>query len=402
MAGSEWSREELEAAVRAYLQMLDMELTGQAYNKAEISRALKAGPLSGRSSTDHRMQNISSVLLEMGRPTIPGFKPLSNVGGRIKGQLKEIIQEIVGDQSRSTEFEPSKAKADKRKFPPTGYWMFVANRTKWDGIAWLKLGDETLLYNVAKAHVNEMRPGDLGVIRINANRNSDAGVIAIVSVEGSPVSQADPDSRAYSKVTDAAATKWRVPIRILANLVDEQIPAGALPDTPDFDQFRNALQMSTIPISPGAFSFVVGMTTNPQEIQLRAQVATSQGVKDLETTMQNATPKQQERVSKYIERGPIGQKVKDKLGGACQICSSLNSHPIAFLKSNGTPYAEAHHVIPVAALKTGTLSATNIMVLCPNHHRQMHYGQVEIADETEQAWTLAIDGQHLKIQKTTI
>ena len=210
------------------------------------------------------------------------------------------------------------------------------------------------------------------------------------------------DTRAYSKAADASTPKWRVPIRILANLVDEQIPASALPDTPDFDQFRNALQMSTIPISPGAFNAIVEMTPDPRDILLRSEVTTPQGVKNLEITLQNATPKQQERVSKYIERGPMGQKVKDKLGGTCQICSAFNQHPIAFLKSNGAPYSEAHHVIPVAALKTGTLSATNIMVLCPNHHRQIHYGQVEIVDDTEQAWTLAIDGQHLQIQKTTI
>ena len=39
-----------------------------------------------------------------------------------------------------------------------------------------------------------------------------------------------------------------------------------------------------------------------------------------------------------------------------------------------------------------------LMVVCPNHNRQMHYGKVKIADDTEQAWTLTIDDQHLQVQ----
>ena len=37
---SDWTPEEVAATVAAYLRMLTMELTGQAYNKSEHRRAL--------------------------------------------------------------------------------------------------------------------------------------------------------------------------------------------------------------------------------------------------------------------------------------------------------------------------------------------------------------------------
>ena len=34
--------------------------------------------------------------------------------------------------------------------------------------------------------------------------------------------------------------------------------------------------------------------------------------------------------------------------------------------------------MPVSAGQKGSLAAANIMTLCANHHRQMHYGFVDI------------------------
>ena len=41
-------------------------------------------------------------------------------------------------------------------------------------------------------------------------------------------------------------------------------------------------------------------------------------------------------------------------------------------------YGEAHHVAPVAARQVGSLSAANVVTVCANHHRQLHYGGVPI------------------------
>ena len=62
--GTNWTRLEVEAIVADYFDMLDQELRGQAFNKSEHRRRLKA-VLDGRSdgSIEYKHQNISAVLL---------------------------------------------------------------------------------------------------------------------------------------------------------------------------------------------------------------------------------------------------------------------------------------------------------------------------------------------------
>ena len=51
--GADWSRLEVEACVADYLQMLELELNGQTFNKSERIRALMH-KLDGRRSADTR------------------------------------------------------------------------------------------------------------------------------------------------------------------------------------------------------------------------------------------------------------------------------------------------------------------------------------------------------------
>jgi hypothetical protein len=93
----------------------------------------------------------------------------------------------------------------------------------------------------------------------------------------------------------------------------------------------------------------------------------------------NASPEVKERVSKYIERGSVGSLVKKVNGFKCQVCDALGIHPFGFKKKNGEHYVEAHHVMPVSSREVGSLAASNVMTVCPNHHRQLHYGGIDVA-----------------------
>lgn len=77
--GADWSAIEVEACVRDYLNMLTLELNGQAYNKTRHREALLP-QLEGRSSAsvEQKHRNISAVMRELGYPWIRGYKPLSN------------------------------------------------------------------------------------------------------------------------------------------------------------------------------------------------------------------------------------------------------------------------------------------------------------------------------------
>jgi hypothetical protein len=70
--------------------------------------------------------------------------------------------------------------------------------------------------------------------------------------------------------------------------------------------------------------------------------------------------------------------------------------------TDGQPYAEAHHVQPAPLLLAGSLGEGNIMVLCPNHHRQAHYGNFSVTEEREAEWVVALDGKKLNVPRTKL
>lgn len=70
--------------------MLDMEIRGEAFNKAEHNRNL-VQLLSGRTrgSVERKHQNISAVLIELGYPYIDGYKPFANY----QKLLRDVVEE---------------------------------------------------------------------------------------------------------------------------------------------------------------------------------------------------------------------------------------------------------------------------------------------------------------------
>nr|WP_234943695.1 HNH endonuclease signature motif containing protein [Sinorhizobium meliloti] len=83
------------------------------------------------------------------------------------------------------------------------------------------------------------------------------------------------------------------------------------------------------------------------------------------------------------------------------MCQALGQESLGFRKKNGEPYVEAHHVMPVSLQQVGSLSATNIVTLCANHHREVHYGDVSVSiGETEFSFLIA--GKSLVIPRPKI
>ncbi len=86
--GNGWNWLETEAFVQDYFSMLDKELRGEQYSKAQHRRDLLP-KLEKRSegSIEFKHQNISAVLIEMGQPYIAGYKPDFNY----QKQLKNVV-----------------------------------------------------------------------------------------------------------------------------------------------------------------------------------------------------------------------------------------------------------------------------------------------------------------------
>lgn len=85
-----WSRAEVEATVAAYFSMLNDELRGTPFVKAQRIRDLMPLlPSRSKGSIEFKFGNISAVLSDLGLPFVDGFKPYSN--------YQQLLADVVAD-----------------------------------------------------------------------------------------------------------------------------------------------------------------------------------------------------------------------------------------------------------------------------------------------------------------
>jgi 5-methylcytosine-specific restriction protein A len=75
-------------------------------------------------------------------------------------------------------------------------------------------------------------------------------------------------------------------------------------------------------------------------------------------------------VTKVFDRNPYVIAIALKRAkGDCELCNKPAPFP---RKSNNTPYLEVHHKIRLA--DGGDDSLDNVIAICPNCHREEHFG----------------------------
>ena len=79
-------------------------------------------------------------------------------------------------------------------------------------------------------------------------------------------------------------------------------------------------------------------------------------------------PEQISRTVLTYTRDPaVRAYVLSKAKGRCEYCGEMG-----FLKPDGKPYLEAHHLLALS--EDGPDTSDNVVALCANHHREAHYG----------------------------
>lgn len=122
-----WTDEELEAAVRAYIDMRDKLRRGELVVKQQYFKDLAAQHnRRTANSFEYRMRNISHVYALLGRQYLPGLRPASNVGRRNAERIQRIIERIEAQAEIETEGE----KANKTGTPtendyPMSKWVVM-------------------------------------------------------------------------------------------------------------------------------------------------------------------------------------------------------------------------------------------------------------------------------------
>lgn len=70
----------------------------------------------------------------------------------------------------------------------------------------------------------------------------------------------------------------------------------------------------------------------------------------------------------FVRNPDVRRKVLKRANGTCEWCAEPG-----FTMADGRIYLETHHVIPLS--ESGPDAESNVVALCPNHHREAHYGE---------------------------
>jgi hypothetical protein len=304
------------------------------------------------------------------------------------------------------------------KTKPTGYWTFFCNPARWEIDEFLLSGEKFDNYLVTPWQAEWFRPGQFGIVRVGVDKRSkkqlrgkkrlEGGVYAIVQI----LSTAKvPTEKDYDNESDlywmgkwVRAGRKIVNLKYVKNLIERPLLIREIQKSKSFadDYLIDGFEGSTMPLLASVFDAIVNRIGEPEDVLQDIDetiVRSSRQVRQLEEKYLNAPPVAKEAINKRIERGPLARRAKKLNGFRCMICESLAQNPIGFMKRDGEPYIEAHHVVPVSRLQIGSLGLPNLMTLCANHHRECHYGIVEFLPSDKNKFIVKIQGRVLEIPK---
>lgn len=128
--GGNWSRIEVEACVAAYRHMLALELNGQRYSKTEYAnRLLKTLDARSRASVEFKHCNISAVMMDLGYPSIRGYKQRGNYQSLLLDVVEAQVEAdtLLQSAAQSAVLRPAVAIAVEQ---PNSIWVPAPKPTR--------------------------------------------------------------------------------------------------------------------------------------------------------------------------------------------------------------------------------------------------------------------------------
>ena len=296
------------------------------------------------------------------------------------------------------------------------YWVFVCNPKKWAIDRFLDRRIEQDSWGVRPSDSERFAPGQLGIVRVGVDRRSsadregapplEAGIYAICEVDSAAFAATGASDEFWADDVSRQPGRPTVRLRYLKSFLGRPLTIDRMRrESPELlPLLLNGFQAATFPISAADFHRVMellGEDLDLLETNDRNSPSISADVALAEERYLSASPEVKERVSRFIERGPVGRWAKEQIGYRCQICEALGLAAAGFKKRDGQPYVEAHHVMPVASGQIGSLALSNIMTVCANHHRQLHYGVVNVVIMA-QTFEIEIDKVRISIPRLGI
>ena len=71
--------------------------------------------------------------------------------------------------------------------------------------------------------------------------------------------------------------------------------------------------------------------------------------------------------TEFVRSAPVRKRVLNRADGRCEWCGEYG-----FATHDGAIFLETHHIVPLS--EGGPDKSSNVVALCPNHHREAHFG----------------------------
>lgn len=234
-------------------------------------------------------------------------------------------------------------------------------------------------YHFPKQYRNMIHPGDRFVYYQGDRWKKEhryyfgCGVIGKVS--------AAANNTFYADIVDGMSFLQKVPI---------YRPEGNFYESLDYSDVRKKpnppWQSSIRPLSETAFSAILAAANvDASSMHVISQIeAFSNAIDTLKTLnalYAGLKPEiRAKRITNHLDRGDsVARALKQLLGSQCQICGWKG-----FKKRDDTEFIEAHHLVQISERHADSLCTENIILVCPNCHREIHYGEsVEIKEDSD-------------------
>jgi hypothetical protein len=247
------------------------------------------------------------------------------------------------------------------------HWIFIANDNHWDWIKNQKVGEVeewTALSELGrlKRYFSAVQVGDK-VIGYSSGRTR--AFVALGIIESPLITQ---NERRFIEIR-----KTEEFIKPLAIEIVRQFPP--------FDTILQTARLNTtaIPIELDDYNKLLSLISDSfidsydnVEIELNSQDI------DIADALKLKPQKNSANITSWIRDSRISKAAIKRANYKCELSTDTDSHESFIASFTNRNFVEAHHLIPMKEQSKFTFSldnALNIVALCPNCHRLVHYGE---------------------------